>query len=252
MNFIDSLKQSKNPRDECVRYALLWIAAVDAEVHEKEQAYVVENLGERPHELPIERIVEAVNLRNPAVDSFAFEVLRKLLTKEDRALVLELAVGVARADGRVAHSEVHALRFAADALEVSPREFAQIYRKESNAELPEPADLSDPTFWEQAERATRERAGQQGQESYSSYGGNWNWTPPQQKSTDAKTRDAFATLGLTDSATADDIKDAYRRLAAVHHPDRFSPLGRSATDTATKTFQRIKAAYDHLSSMGRP
>lgn len=47
----------------------------------------------------------------------------------------------------------------------------------------------------------------------------------------------YNTLGVADSATAEEIKQAYRRLANKHHPDR-------GGDTAE--FQKIQAAYNVL------
>lgn len=49
--------------------------------------------------------------------------------------------------------------------------------------------------------------------------------------------DHYATLGVPKNATQDEIKKAYRKLAAQHHPDR-------GGDTAR--FQEISAAYDTL------
>jgi DnaJ-class molecular chaperone len=49
--------------------------------------------------------------------------------------------------------------------------------------------------------------------------------------------DHYATLGVAKNATPEDIKRAYRRLAAQHHPDR-------GGDTAR--FQEIQQAYDVL------
>jgi len=51
--------------------------------------------------------------------------------------------------------------------------------------------------------------------------------------------DYYTTLGVDRNATQDDIKKAYRKLAAKHHPDR-------GGDTAT--FQEISVAYDTLSN----
>jgi curved DNA-binding protein len=50
--------------------------------------------------------------------------------------------------------------------------------------------------------------------------------------------DYYNILGVDRSASQDDIKKAYRKLAAKHHPDR-------GGDTAK--FQEISAAYDTLS-----
>lgn len=48
----------------------------------------------------------------------------------------------------------------------------------------------------------------------------------------------YQTLGVNESATQDEIKQAYRKLAGQHHPDR-------GGDTAT--FQKIQEAYSILS-----
>jgi curved DNA-binding protein len=49
--------------------------------------------------------------------------------------------------------------------------------------------------------------------------------------------DHYATLGVSKTATADEIKRAFRKLASQHHPDK-------GGDTAT--FQKIQGAYDTL------
>jgi molecular chaperone DnaJ len=50
--------------------------------------------------------------------------------------------------------------------------------------------------------------------------------------------DHYATLGVAKNATPEEIKKAYRRLAAIHHPDK-------GGDTAE--FQKVQAAYETLS-----
>jgi len=53
------------------------------------------------------------------------------------------------------------------------------------------------------------------------------------------TMDAYNTLGVNRGATDEEIKRAYRKLAAQHHPDR------AGGDTAK--FQEIQSAYETLS-----
>lgn len=55
-------------------------------------------------------------------------------------------------------------------------------------------------------------------------------------------RDPYSTLGVTRSASADDIKKTYRRLAREHHPDR-----RPGDLRAEERFKDISTAYDLLS-----
>ena len=55
-------------------------------------------------------------------------------------------------------------------------------------------------------------------------------------------RDPYQVLGITKSASADDIKAAFRRLAKQYHPD----LNPGNAEAAAK-FKDISAAYDLLS-----
>lgn len=57
---------------------------------------------------------------------------------------------------------------------------------------------------------------------------------------------ALAVLGLTPGANRADIRRAYRRMAQLHHPDRFYSGSEHQIALASTRFQRIKSAYDYL------
>ena len=58
--------------------------------------------------------------------------------------------------------------------------------------------------------------------------------------------DAYKVLGVSPSATDDEVKRAYRKLALEHHPDRVAKLGEDVRKAAEKKFQEINAAKEKI------
>lgn len=58
--------------------------------------------------------------------------------------------------------------------------------------------------------------------------------------------DAYAVLGITSSATDDEVKKAYRAMALKHHPDKFATLGEDVRNAAEEKFKSISAAYEKI------
>jgi DnaJ like chaperone protein len=58
--------------------------------------------------------------------------------------------------------------------------------------------------------------------------------------------DSFAILGIAETATAEEIKSAYRTLIRKHHPDKLMAEGMPPefVATATEKMKRINVAYD--------
>ncbi len=60
----------------------------------------------------------------------------------------------------------------------------------------------------------------------------------------ASLRNAYKTLGISETATDDEVKKAYRKLSLENHPDMVSGKGNEYTEYATKRFTEIQNAYE--------
>ncbi|QPL45233.1 J domain-containing protein [Halomonas sp. A40-4] len=94
------------------------------------------------------------------------------------------------------------------------------------------------------EQAQREQARQDRSRYERAQGERRQWqrtAPPPDRTTRA-----LAVLGLPPGASRSDVRLAYRRMAQLHHPDRFFTESEHQVALASARFQRIKNAYDYL------
>ena len=57
---------------------------------------------------------------------------------------------------------------------------------------------------------------------------------------------AYAVLGISPSATDDEVKTAYRRMAMKNHPDKVATLGPEVQKAAEEKFRQIQEAYETI------
>jgi len=59
-------------------------------------------------------------------------------------------------------------------------------------------------------------------------------------------KDAYAILEIESEATSEEIKKAYKRMAAKFHPDRVSHLGEEHAKAAEDKFKKVQDAYEKI------
>jgi DnaJ like chaperone protein len=57
---------------------------------------------------------------------------------------------------------------------------------------------------------------------------------------------AYSALEITSSATDEEVKKAYRRMAVKYHPDKVAYLGDDLKNQANEKFQQLNAAYEKI------
>jgi len=61
-----------------------------------------------------------------------------------------------------------------------------------------------------------------------------------------KPNSPYTVLGIPATATDEEVKSAYRRLAMQNHPDKVASLGPGAQKAAETKFRRIQSAYESI------
>ena len=61
---------------------------------------------------------------------------------------------------------------------------------------------------------------------------------------DVTLQEAYRTLGISETATDEEVRQAYRQLALRYHPDRVASQGEAAREAAEKRFREVTEARD--------
>ncbi|MCQ8878167.1 co-chaperone DjlA [Pseudoalteromonas shioyasakiensis] len=150
-------------------------------------------------------------------------------------LFLEIQIQMAFSDGVLAAQEKELLQEVSKQLGISKTHFAFVLKR-YQAEF---------NFRQQQQRYHQQQQRQQGQSS-SYREGSGHHVPPNNNGMNRT--QALALLGLNNEASARDIKVAYRKLMAQHHPDKLVSQGlpKHMMELAVKKSQDIQSAYEFL------
>jgi DnaJ like chaperone protein len=61
-----------------------------------------------------------------------------------------------------------------------------------------------------------------------------------------ETDSAYKILEIDPSATDDEVKKAYRRMAMKYHPDKVAHLGEEFRKSADEKFKKVNEAYEKI------
>ena len=132
--------------------------------------------------------------------------LRDNLSESDRLQLLYFLVGLSKSDQVVTQEEIRCLTEMAYEMGLDPNEVISMLNYEE---------------------ASGESAGQSASQS-------------------SQLEAAYKVLGVPSTATNDEVKAAYRKMALKHHPDRVATLGEDVRKAAERKFQEINEAKERV------
>jgi len=207
----------KEPTRTCFVLVLCWLAQCDGQLADDERELLRQVTQGSGSEVQLDELLGIARRATVGDLQLALEILRET-NPAMRRPILQLVISLALVDGHLLAIENHIVRLMADVLGLGLDGLNDAFREMTGHDFPEPEDPGGPAYWE------RRRSG-----------------------ASASTREQdLAALGLEGNPSTDEIRTAFRRLAKVHHPDRFASAGPEAVKTAELQFKRIRAAYERL------
>jgi DnaJ-domain-containing protein 1 len=252
--FEELILQQQDPSGLAVLMILSWISTSDGHIDEREKQALLSIAKSGGHTQCANFILKlALQVNIPAIQ-LACEIIRVRFAGNEADLFMEMAIGIAIADRHLYPAENHILRLLGDLLGISKIRLNYLFSEITGKPLPDAPDVSSRQYWESKKNTnkgtTHEQSNSSGQSSenagsHSSQGRSKSTARPRKAN---RYEEAHDTIGIPRGATKQEIKTAYRRLAKVHHPDRFHSLGKEAVEAAHTTFTRIQDAYSYLTS----
>lgn len=228
-HFSAHVTSSNNPLIECLLFIAGWLSQADGTLDEREVA-LMETIALESNAPSVLQSIISLS-RRPSLEDLSL-ACRILLRAPigDRSQLLRLIIEIALADTRLTTAEGHIIRFLADLFDFTPQEVDSVFRDVTGDPMPSARDPSRRERPSSRRSASSEQA--TADPAYS----------PSQRELDLKA------LGLSVQASPSEIRDAFRRLAQLYHPDKVYGLGPEASDAASLVFRRMKQAYDRLVS----
>lgn len=161
------------------------------------------------------------------VDSNAIcTALKKFKSYEERLQLVDFLMGLATIDNNYTNSENNWVLTHATTLGISQENYNKLYYKHIY-----------PNFGNHNTQKTRKQRSQKQQSS--------SHTRPTSHPVQPS-RWTYTTLGIEPSATDEEVRKAYRRLAMKYHPDRVANADPKTKEDAANRFRQLNHAYQQI------
>ncbi len=194
---------------------MVLIAAVlkaDGDVKRSELDYVkrflLQNYGEERGKEMLQVLKQMVEKDIP-IDQVCYQI--KVNTDyTTRYHMTDFLFGIGAADGEFSQSEINMLRLIAQYLGIAQSDYISIYERHVGS-------------------------------GYSGYSNSSS-----SSSSNSYTKDPYRVLGIESTATDDEVKKAYRRMAMKYHPDRVAGMSEEIQRNAAEQMKEINEAYESI------
>jgi uncharacterized tellurite resistance protein B-like protein len=254
--FVSLFWASAHKANLCTVTMLAWLAACDGTVAAVEEALLrrIHGRAAGASDVDFDEVLAVARAGRLDDMEVACRYVMTHFTKQQKRLLAQLAIMLTAEDGVITVGENYCLQFIADLTGIKPRAMAKLFEQVTRRPFPEAGDPSSVEWWRRREAGMQaEPARDLGpEEPAAGAAQGWQEQQSQPRANDeAEARvitraRALALLGLSEGASADAVRAAFRRLAKVRHPDRFAKLGPSAVAAATESFQQLEGAYEIL------
>ncbi len=234
-SLVQRLQDSPQRMADSVRATAMWLAMLDGPLDPREFHEVGSVLTHEPEGVPLHDMVAAFEADPMPRDlPRLFRFVRSQRSPKRTESLLDMFIRVAGADGRISEVERHALIFLSDLLSAPESALRERFEAVLGIEFDAPADLSDPSYFQNAETLADTRAAQARARA-----GHADVARQQ----DEKRNEALRTLMLKADAAPIAIKAAWRRLSRQFHPDRQLSASPDALAAASAQFHAVQQAW---------
>ena len=190
------------------------VMKVDGQVKRSELDYVkrflLANYGEERGKEVLKVLQQMVEKDIP-IDQVCYQI--KVNTDySTRYHMVDFLFGIGGADGEFHQSELNMLRLIAQYLGISQSDYTSIHERHVGS----------------------------GSSGYYSSDSN----DSRRTSSSSYSRDPYKVLGIDSSATDEEVKKAYRKMAMKYHPDRVAGMGEEIQRNAAEQMKEINQAYE--------